>query len=308
MSITPSIAVLLPCYNEATVIGQVISDFRTALPHAQIYVYDNNSQDETAKIAAENGAIVKSEINKGKGNVVRRMFADVNADIYIMADGDGTYDAAAAPTLIEELLRNDVDVVVGTRLASYGETEVRPGHDFGNKLLTGTVNFLFKCHFSDILSGYRVMTRRFVKSCPMLASGFEVETLLTIHCVEIRAPYLEVEVDYRDRDQGSVSKLNTYRDGVKILLTVLYLFKDMKPFLFFSLFSCAFFLLGLVIGIPVIFEFFETGLVPRFPRAILATGVMLLGALSLVCGLILNAVARSKREIKRLSYQTYSIH
>lgn len=308
MSVSHSVAILLPCYNESAVIAQVIADFRTAMPEARIYVYDNNSTDNTAEIAAQNGAIVKTERMKGKGNVVRRMFADIDADIYVMADGDGTYDAAAAPALIQELLNNDVDVIVGTRLASYGATEVRPGHDFGNKMLTGAVNFLFKSEFSDILSGYRVMTRRYVKSCPMLASGFEVETLLTIHCLEVRAPYLEIEVDYRDREEGSVSKLNTYKDGMKILMTVLYLFKDIKPFLFFGSFTIFFVLLGLLFGVPVIFEYFDTGLVERFPTAILATGLMLLGAIALMCGLILNAVARSKREIKRLYYQQYSIH
>lgn len=297
----PRIAVLLPCYNEAAAIGQTIADFRAALPNAVIYVYDNNSQDATAEIARAAGAMVRTERMQGKGHVVRRMFADVDADIYVMADGDATYEAAAAPALIALLRDEQLDMVVGARKSEV-EAAYRPGHRLGNKLLTGMLAWLFGRTFTDILSGYRVFSRRFVKSFPVLSEGFEIETEISVHALELRMPVAEQVTAYAARPEGSESKLNTYRDGWRILMMILTLFRVEKPLAFFGLIGGA--LAGLSIGlsIPLFLTYYETGLVPRFPTAILATGIMLLACLNGFCGLILDTVVRGRREMRRLAY------
>ena len=297
----PRVAILLPCYNEAAAIGQTIADFRAALPGATIYVYDNNSSDGTAEIARAAGAVVRTERMQGKGHVVRRMFADVEADIYIMADGDATYEAAAAPGLIALLREEQLDMVVGARKSEV-EAAYRPGHRLGNKLLTGMLAWLFGRTFTDILSGYRVFSRRFVKSFPVLSEGFEIETEISVHALELRMPVAERITAYAARPEGSESKLNTYRDGWRILMMILTLFRVEKPLAFFGLIGGA--LAGLSIGlsIPLFLTYFETGLVPRFPTAILATGIMLLAFLNGFCGLILDTVVRGRREMRRLAY------
>lgn len=297
----PRVAILLPCYNEAAAIGQTIADFRAALPGATIYVYDNNSSDGTAEIARAAGAVVRTERMQGKGHVVRRMFADVEADIYVMADGDATYEAAAAPGLIALLRDEQLDMVVGARKSEV-EAAYRPGHRLGNKLLTGMLAWLFGRTFTDILSGYRVFSRRFVKSFPVLSEGFEIETEISVHALELRMPVAECITAYAARPEGSESKLNTYRDGWRILMMILTLFRVEKPLAFFGLIGCT--LAGLSIGlsIPLFLTYFETGLVPRFPTAILATGIMLLAFLNGFCGLILDTVVRGRREMRRLAY------
>lgn len=297
----PRVAILLPCYNEAAAIGQTIADFRAALPGATIYVYDNNSSDGTAEIARAAGAVVRTERMQGKGHVVRRMFADVEADIYVMADGDATYEAAAAPGLIALLRDEQLDMVVGARKSEV-EAAYRPGHRLGNKLLTGMLAWLFGRTFTDILSGYRVFSRRFVKSFPVLSEGFEIETEISVHALELRMPVAERITAYAARPEGSESKLNTYRDGWRILMMILTLFRVEKPLAFFGLIGGA--LAGLSIGlsIPLFLTYFETGLVPRFPTAILATGIMLLAFLNGFCGLILDTVVRGRREMRRLAY------
>ncbi|MEY5007568.1 MAG: hypothetical protein RL764_884 [Pseudomonadota bacterium] len=297
----PRVAILLPCYNEAAAIGQTIADFRAALPGATIYVYDNNSSDGTAEIARAAGAVVRTERMQGKGHVVRRMFADVEADIYVMADGDATYEAAAAPGLIALLREEQLDMVVGARKSEV-EAAYRPGHRLGNKLLTGMLAWLFGRTFTDILSGYRVFSRRFVKSFPVLSEGFEIETEISVHALELRMPVAERITAYAARPEGSESKLNTYRDGWRILMMILTLFRVEKPLAFFGLIGGA--LAGLSIGlsIPLFLTYFETGLVPRFPTAILATGIMLLAFLNGFCGLILDTVVRGRREMRRLAY------
>ena len=297
----PRVAILLPCFNEAAAIGQTIADFRAALPGATIYVYDNNSSDDTAEIARAAGAVVRTERMQGKGHVVRRMFADVDADIYVMADGDATYEAAAAPGLIALLRDEQLDMVVGARKSEV-EAAYRPGHRLGNKLLTGMLAWLFGRTFTDILSGYRVFSRRFVKSFPVLSEGFEIETEISVHALELRMPVAERITAYAARPEGSESKLNTYRDGWRILMMILTLFRVEKPLAFFGLIGGA--LAGLSIGlsIPLFLTYFETGLVPRFPTAILATGIMLLAFLNGFCGLILDTVVRGRREMRRLAY------
>ncbi len=297
----PRIAVLVPCYNEAATIGKVVSDFRAALPDATVYVYDNNSADETVAIASDAGAIVRNESKQGKGNVVRRMFADVEADVYVLVDGDDTYDAAAAPALVERLTGEGLDMVTGTRVAS-SQAAYRTGHRFGNRLLTGLVSFSFGSEVSDMLSGYRVLSRRFVKSFPLLSGGFEIETEMTVHALELGMPQAEVETDYRERPEGSESKLNTYGDGIRILVTIVRMLKEERPLAFFGSICAALALAAIVLAIPVVITFIETGLVPRFPTAILATGMMLLAFLSLACGLILATVTRGRQELKRLRY------
>ncbi len=297
----PRVAILLPCFNEAAAIGQTIADFRAALPGATIYVYDNNSSDDTAEIARAAGAVVRTERMQGKGHVVRRMFADVEADIYVMADGDATYEAAAAPGLIALLRDEQLDMVVGARKSEV-EAAYRPGHRLGNKLLTGMLAWLFGRTFTDILSGYRVFSRRFVKSFPVLSEGFEIETEISVHALELRMPVAERVTAYAARPEGSESKLNTYRDGWRILMMIVTLFRVEKPLAFFGLIGGA--LAGVSIGlsIPLFLTYFETGLVPRFPTAILATGIMLLAFLNGFCGLILDTVVRGRREMRRLAY------
>ena len=297
-----SIAVIIPCYNEAIAIGDVVRDFRRYLPGSTIYVYDNNSSDDTARVANAAGAVVHWEPRQGKGNVVRRMFADVEADIYLLVDGDGTYDAASAPLLVSRLLREQLDMVVGTRHPEGSGREYRPGHRFGNALFTRAVAALFGQDFTDILSGYRCLSRRFVKSFPALAIGFEVEAELTIHSLDLRLPTSEVDTPYRERAAGSASKLRTYGDGSRILMLVLTLVKEFRPFLFFGVIAFALVLLSIALGTPVVAEFLETGFVPRFPTAILATGIMILAFLCLTAGIVLDSVARMRREMKRLSY------
>jgi len=296
------LAVLIPCYNEEKAIEQVVLSFRAALPDALIYVYDNNSSDQTIAFARQAGAIVRSEPLQGKGNVVRRMFADIDADIYVMVDGDGTYDAASAPRMIARLLQDRLDMVVGSRLNSSTSDAFRAGHHFGNRLLTRTVARIFGDRFDDMLSGYRVFSRRFVKSFPAVSAGFETETELAVHALSLRLPVAEIETPYGERPAGSVSKLNTYRDGIRISWMIVQLFREERPMAFFSLLFLALVLVSLSLGVPLVVEFHETGLVPRLPTALLAVAVMLLAFLSLVAGFILDNVTRGRREIKRLAY------
>ena len=296
------IAVLIPCYNEEQTVSRVIVAFRQVLPSAEIYVYDNNSKDQTARLAAEAGAIVRVERRQGKGNVLRRMFSDIEADVYVLVDGDDTYDAASAQGMITKLLADRLDMVVGTRLTTFDETAFRPGHQWGNKILTGFVSLLFGRELTDILSGYRVFSRRFVKSFPALSKGFETETELTVHALELRMPVAEVVTPYGMRPVGSESKLRTYRDGFRILKTIADLFKEERPLIFFSLLFVLLAFVAVILVIPVFITYVETGLVPRFPTAILATGIMILAFLSLACGFILDMVTLGRRELKRLSY------
>ncbi len=300
----PSIAVLIPCYNEEASIGQVIARFATALPGAQIYVYDNNSTDRTAEIARGAGAIVRTETRQGKGNVVRRMFADVEADAYVMVDGDDTYEAERAGELVEKLFAEQFDMVTGTRVTDW--QVYRRGHRFGNVLLTSIVRVVFGPHATDMLSGYRVFSRRFVKTFPLLSGGFEIETELTVHALEMRMPLGEVQTQYRDRGPGSVSKLSTFRDGFRILGLIGRMVKEERPLLFFSGIGALLALASIILGLPVVLTYYETGLVPRFPTAILATGLAILAALSTACGLVLDTVTRGRREMKRLKYLEYS--
>jgi glycosyltransferase involved in cell wall biosynthesis len=296
-----SIAVLLPCHNEAPTVGDVVRRFRAALPQATVYVFDNASSDDTARRAALAGARVYREPRKGKGNVVRRMFADVDADIYVMADGDGTYDPADAPTLIANLLGGRVDMVVGTRKGVTADAG-RSGHGVGNLLFNGLYRHLFGDQFSDIFSGYRVFSRRFVKSFPAISSGFEIETEMSVHASQLGIPTLEVPLDYGRRPEGSKSKLNSVRDGMKILLTFVLLLKETRPVIFFGLLSAVLALTGLILALPIFATWLETGLVPRFPTAMLSTGLMLLAALSAACGLILDSLTRARIEQKRILY------
>lgn len=302
----PRVAVLLPCYNEAAAIGQTVADFRAALPEATIYVYDNNSTDKTVEIAAAAGAIVRTERMQGKGNVVRRMFADVEADIYVMADGDATYEAAAAPGLIDMLVSDQLDMVVGARKSEV-EAAYRRGHRLGNAMLTGMLAWLFGRSFTDILSGYRVFSRRFVKSFPVLSEGFEIETEISVHALELRMPVAERITAYAARPEGSESKLSTYRDGWRILKTILTLFRIEKPMAFFGLIGGALALAAIILSIPLFLTYFQTGLVPRLPTAVLATGLMLVAFLSWVCGLILDTVVRGRREMRRLAYLAHPV-
>jgi glycosyltransferase involved in cell wall biosynthesis len=297
----PLLAVLIPCHNEAVAIPQVVAAFRTALPDAMIYVYDNNSTDGTAAAALAAGAVVRREALQGKGPVVRRMFADVEADIYVLVDGDDTYEAAAAPAMVERLIEDGLDMVIGTRVTQLAAA-FRPGHRFGNQLLTGMVGAIFGNRVTDMLSGYRVFSRRFVKSFPALASGFETETEFTVHALELRMAIGEVRTAYRDRPTGSTSKLRTWRDGLRILRTIMVLVKEERPLQFFSLCGLLLLVLGIGLGVPVVLDFLATGLVPRLPTAVLATGIVLLSFLSFAAGLILDSVARGRREIKRLAY------
>lgn len=296
----PRIAVLVPCYNEEQSIGKVVTDFATALPEAQIYVYDNNSRDATAEIAATHGATVRRETRQGKGNVVRRMFADVEADVYVMVDGDNTYDAASARKLVAKLLNNQLDMVTGARVADW--ENYRPGHRFGNVVLTTLVTMVFGRETEDLLSGYRVFSRRFVKSFPLLTTGFEIETELTVHALDMRMPVGELPTPYIDRAPGSVSKLSTFKDGFRILGLIGKLVKEERPLAFFSALGAFLFLSAVVLSIPVVQTYYATGLVPRFPTAILATGLVIVAFLSVACGLILDTVTHGRREVKRLRY------
>lgn len=295
------IAVLIPCYNEEVAIGAVVRDFVAALPSATVYVFDNNSSDRTSEIARENGAVVYSVPLQGKGNVVRRMFADIEADAYVLVDGDDTYAAASAPAMLHSLFANQLDMVVARRItkeiAAY-----RAGHRLGNWLLTECVARLFGRSFSDILSGYRVFSRRYVKSFPALANGFEIETELTVHALELRMSVDEIASAYKSRPLGSHSKLNTYRDGVRILLMIVKLFRIERPLAFFGSIAALLAALATMLAIPLFVTYAETGLVPRFPTAVLVTGMGITAALSVACGLILDTVTRGRQEIKRLIY------
>ncbi|PJI86870.1 glycosyltransferase [Sphingomonas koreensis] len=295
------VAVILPCYNEEAAIGQTVAAFRAALPGAAIYVYDNNSRDRTVEVARDAGAIVRSERMQGKGNVVRRMFADVDADLYVMADGDATYDAAAAPAMIEKMLAEGLDMVVGTRIHEAADA-YRRGHVLGNRAMTGLLARLFGRSFTDIFSGYRVFSRRFVKSFPVLSAGFEIETEISVHALELKMPVGEVETRYLARPEGSASKLSTYRDGFRIARTILTLYRIEKPMLFFGWVAGLLGLLALILAVPLVITYVDTGLVPRFPTAILATGLVILSALGLFAGLILDTVVRGRREMRRLAY------
>ena len=298
---TARIAVLVPCHNEAATVGTVVKDFRRHLPMAQIHVYDNASTDDTAALARQAGAHVRHEPQRGKGNVVRRMLADVDADVYVLVDGDGTYDAASAPRLVEHLLDSGLDMVNGARIAET-QSAFRPGHAFGNRFLTSLVSRVFGNRLRDMLSGYRVMSRRFVKSFPARSSGFEIETELTVHAQELRVPLAELPIPYRERPSGSTSKLHTVRDGMRIIRVILYLIKEERPLLFFTVGALTLAVVSISLGIPIIGTFVHTGLVPRLPTAILATGLMILAFLALVCGLILDSVTQGRRELKRLAY------
>ena len=295
------VAVLIPCHNEEAAIGKVAVDFRANLPGADIYVYDNNSTDGTVREARRTGAIVRREALQGKGNVVRRMFADVEADIYVLVDGDDTYDATAAPTMVRLLVAEQLDMVNGARVADL-KAAFRRGHRLGNAMLTGFVRQIFGRQITDMLSGYRVFSRRFVKSFPALAAGFETETEFTIHALELKMPVSEVPVAYKDRSEGSASKLRTYSDGIHILRTIIILIKEERPLQFFSLWGLVLLLAGFGLGVPVVLEFVRTGLVLRLPTAVLSTGLVLLSFLAFACGLILDSVARGRKELKRLTY------
>ncbi len=302
------VAVLIPCYNEALTIGKVVDDFRAALPQADIYVYDNNSTDDTAAIASAHGAIVRFEPRQGKGYVVRQMFREVEADYYVMVDGDDTYPAESAPDLIAPLVANRADMTVGDRLSngSYGEENDRAFHGFGNDLVRWLIKAIYGYSFDDVMTGYRAFNRVFVKTMPVISEGFQIETELSIHAVDKRWRIVDVPIDYRDRPEGSYSKLSTFGDGAKVLGAIASLFKDYKPMAFFGWLALIFFALGLIAGIPVIAEFTVTHLVERFPTAILAMGLVTLGALSFTAGLILDTVAKNNRKQWELAvYQAY---
>jgi glycosyltransferase involved in cell wall biosynthesis len=295
------IAILIPCHNEEVAIGRVVKAFRRELPTAVIYVYDNNSTDRTVEVAREAGAMVATERLQGKGNVVRRMFADIEADAYILVDGDDTYEAASAPAMLDLLFHEGADMVTGTRVTDIREA-YRRGHRLGNYVLTSLAAGIFGKRITDMLSGYRVFSRRFVKSFPALSSGFEIETELTIHALEVKMPLAEMKTPYRDRAEGSTSKLSTYKDGARILVVIVNLIKQERPLLLFFILSVALFVLAIILGIPLLIEFRHTHLVPRLPTAVLSAAIMMLSFLALVCGLILDSVSRGRKEVKRLAY------
>lgn len=291
------IAVLIPCYNEALTIAKVVDDFHAALPQATIYVYDNNSTDDTATIAAAHGAVVHYEPRQGKGNVVRQMFRDIEADCYLMVDGDDTYPAESAPALCAPILNGTADMTVGDRLSNgtYAQENKRAGHGFGNNLVRAMIKWIYGYGFEDVMTGYRAFSRVFVKTCPVLSAGFQIETELSIHAVDRRWRIVDVPIVYRDRPEGSVSKLNTVSDGARVIMAIASLFKNYRPLKFFSLVALILLAAGLIAGIPVILEYFNTGLVERFPTAILAVGLVFLASLAFCAGLILDTVAKSER-------------
>lgn len=295
------VAVLVPCYNEEAAIGKVVADFRAAMPAAAIYVYDNNSTDGTVDAAAKAGATVRRELHQGKGHVVRRMFTDVDADVYVMVDGDATYDAPSATAMIARLVQDRLDMVVAVRV-DREEAAYRLGHRAGNRLLTGFVAHVFGRSFTDMLSGYRVFTRRFVKSFPVLSGGFEIETELTIHALELGLPVGEVRTPYYSRPVGSVSKLSTWRDGFRILRTIAKIYRAERPLPLFGSIGISLAVMSIGLAIPIVVTYLQEGLVPRLPTAVLSTGLMLLGSLSVVTGLVLDTVTRGRRELKLLAY------
>ena len=303
VSAMPRIAAVIPCFNEALAITQVIEGFRAALPGAEIHVFDNNSTDDTAAVARAAGAIVTHVAARGKGNVVRRMFADVEADVYVTVDGDATYDVASAPRLVDALVERNLDMVVGCRVDD-GQNALtyRAGHRFGNRLLTGAVAQLFGGGLTDMLSGYRVFSRRYAKSFPALSHGFEIETELTVHALELRMPYAELDTAYSTRPEGSHSKLSTYRDGWRILKTICKLFISERPLQFFSIIAALLAAGAIALAFPLLLTYMHTGLVPRLPTAVLATGAMLAAMLSMVCGVVMHAIRLGRREAKRLRY------
>jgi glycosyltransferase involved in cell wall biosynthesis len=305
MSWKPQVAVLIPCLNEESAIAKVIADFRASLPDALIFVYDNGSTDRTVEIARAAGAIVRKEPLKGKGNVMRRMFADIEADVYVLVDGDDTYDAKSAPMLIEQLVSNNLDMVNGARAES-SQLAYRAGHRFGNRLLTGLVAWFFGARFNDMLSGYRVMSHRFIKSFPALAGGFEIETELTVHALQLNLPIAEVTTPYRERPPASASKLRTIPDGIRIMRMIMRLVREERPLEFFSSVAFVFAITAIVLSTPLLFEYLKTGLVPRLPTAVLSMGLMVMSLLSLTCGLVLATVTRGRIEVKRLQYLTFS--
>jgi len=295
------IAVLVPCFNEAAAIDKVVREFKASLPTATIYVYDNNSTDDTIAVATAAGAEVRRELRRGKGNVVRRMFQDIEADIYVMVDGDDTYDAKVAPQLVERLVGENLDMVVGRRIETH-QAAYRAGHRLGNRVLTGLVRWLFDAKIDDMLSGYRVFSRRFVKSFPSFSREFEIETELTVHAMQMRMPVAELGTDYKERPPGSTSKLRTFRDGWRILMTISNLMRNERPLLFFSLIGLLTFAVAVVLGMPVLLEYADTGLVRRFPTAFLCMGLTVIAVLCIATGLILDLVAHVRREAKRLVY------
>lgn len=295
---TTHVAVLIPCYNEEATIAKVVDDFKRELPEAAIYVYDNNSTDNTARLAQEHGAIVKKEPRQGKGNVVRSMFRDVEADYYIMVDGDDTYPAEAARELLAPLMADEADMTVGDRLSngSYGEENDRAFHGFGNNLVRWLIKAIYGYAFDDVMTGYRAFTRAFVKTMPVLSSGFQIETELSIHAVDKRWRIVDVPIDYRDRPEGSESKLSTFEDGAKVLMAIASLFRECKPLAFFGWIAALFIACGLIVGVPVVVEFVQTGLVLRIPSTVLATGLVFCGALSMTAGAVLDTVAKTHRK------------
>jgi glycosyltransferase involved in cell wall biosynthesis len=292
------IAILVPCYNEEVTIGKVIEDFKRELPDAKVYVYDNNSKDKTYEVALQHGAIVRKELRQGKGNVVRSMFLEIDADYYVMVDGDDTYPAEFVHKLLEPLMNGEADMVIGDRLSNgtYESENKRPFHNFGNNLVKGLINKLYKSNINDIMTGYRAFNKFFVKSFPVMSPGFEIETELSIHSLDKRFKIKEIPIDYRDRPEGSESKLNTFSDGIKVLKTIFTLFKDYKPFTFFTTWSILFLVLGLLVGIPVIVEYINIRYVSKVPSAVLAVGFMILAVLSFTCGLILDTVVSNNRK------------
>lgn len=296
------IALIVPCLNEAAAMPTLFAQIAEHLPEATVHIFDNASTDGTPDVARGFGATVHRVAERGKGHVVSRMFADVDADIYLMIDGDATYDLSEVRQHVRMLTEERIDMLVGTRIDNYRDSQSRPGHQFGNLLLTRLLGWLFNRRFADVLSGYRLMSRRFVKTAPILARGFEVETTLSVHALEIRCHVVEAPIRYLKRAEGSQSKLRTLRDGLRIVNTMFYLLKEVRPFLFFSVVGAALASLSLAVGIPVVEEFFRTGLVPRFPSAILAAALMLSALISATCGLILDSVASQRRELKRLFF------
>lgn len=299
-----AIAVLIPCYNEEVTIGKVVADFRAALPSATIYVYDNNSHDNTIEVAQNAGAVVRKEARQGKGNVVRRMFADIEADVYVLVDGDDTYDAAASAALVNRLIEERLDFINGMRVSS-AKDAYRTGHRFGNWLLTGLVRQIFGRQFNDMLSGYKFLSRRFVKSFPAMSIGFETETELAVHALELRMPSTEVATIYKERPPGSVSKLRTYSDGVRIMMLIARLVKDERPMHFFGLAGAVLIVAAFLLSVPLLVTYLETGLVPRVPTAILSVALVIVGVLSIFTGLILDMTTKTRREMKRLIYLSF---
>ncbi len=301
------IAVLIPCYNEELTIEKVINDFKKELPDADIYVYNNNSKDRTAEIAKENGAIVINEYKQGKGNVVRSQFRDIEADLYVMVDGDDTYPAEFVHKLIEPVANGEADMAIGDRLSNgtYQKENKRHFHEFGNNLVKKSINILFKTNLKDIMTGYRVFNKRFVKNMPVLSPKFEIETEMSLYALDKKYIIKEIPIDYRDRPEGSVSKLNTLGDGIKVVRTIVRMFKDYMPFKFFGIIALVMLVLGLIVGIPVLAEFFQTSYITKVPSAILATGFMSLAAISFQCGIILNTITRQHRENYELNILRY---